>query len=106
MKKNVYSLYDTKACTYSPPMIFGADAEASRSVKSLILSGDNQVAQYPDDFVLVCAGTFNERTGELVGHAQFTVCTCSNLLSELREEHRRNSILLDSDDHDNTEVTE
>lgn len=66
MISNAYSLYDSKALTYSPPFYAGAHGQAVRMVMELVSDNNNTVGRHPADFTLYCVGQFNDATGSLL----------------------------------------
>ena len=63
--QEVYSIFDSKANTYSRPMF---EYHRGRMLRMFIdLANDKQhpVGQHPEDYYLYCIGTFDENTGKL-----------------------------------------
>lgn len=59
---NLYSLYDKKAEVFEAPRVYRTTAEALRAVYGAYLAGDNNLATFPDDYVLFIIGTFEDTT--------------------------------------------
>lgn len=66
MIHHAYTLYDRKALVYSPPFFAVADGAAVRMVQDLASTTDNQVGRHPGDFVLYCAGGYDDLSGQLL----------------------------------------
>lgn len=60
------SLFDRKACSFSPAVSYPDTATATRSFVSLLAAGDSTPAQWPDDFCLYSVGLFDSSKGLLV----------------------------------------
>lgn len=66
MIMNAYTLYDTKALTYSPPFYTTAHGAAVRMVMDLACDPNTSVGRHPADFTLYCVGQWNDATGTLL----------------------------------------
>lgn len=81
----VYSLYDTKSCIFTQPSFFPNDATCMRAVQQLVRSTDNQVAQYPSDFIIYHIGEWDDSVGVLASNgAPRNLGPCSALLNEAK----------------------
>lgn len=64
MQKKLYSLYDTKAGTFAPPMVFPSDAVALREILGAVRNSPQiPPAQYPEDFVIFALALWDETEG-------------------------------------------
>lgn len=61
----VYSVYDMKAGTYTPPFLARTSAEACRIIANTVRSVETMLAQYPADFQLVRVADWDEMTGTI-----------------------------------------
>ena len=61
-----YSLYDSKALTYSPPFYASAHGQAVRLVMDLASDGNTSVGRHPSDYTLYCVGQFNDALGVML----------------------------------------
>lgn len=61
----VYSVYDMKAGSYTPPFLARTPGEAVRIIANTVRSVESILAQYPADFQLVLVGEWDEMTGVL-----------------------------------------
>lgn len=66
MVLNAYTLYDSKAVTYSPPFYCVAHGQAVRVVMDLANDVGNQVGRHPSDYTLYCVGQWNDATGTVL----------------------------------------
>lgn len=62
---NAYTLYDSKALTYSPPFYATAHGSAVRMVMELAGDQSTSIGRHPGDFTLYCVGTFDDARGLL-----------------------------------------
>lgn len=67
MKMSVYSINDIKTGIFYPPMICHNHADALRT-GTRIFTGQNEMAQFPADYKIMCIGTFDDQTAEIVSH--------------------------------------
>jgi hypothetical protein len=65
MVKGLYALFDKKADLYSDPKPAITDAVFVRLVQDMLREGNNQIANHPEDFSIVCVGEWNENSGNL-----------------------------------------
>lgn len=75
METKMYSVYDSKAQSYGQPFHAPNDAVALRLFGDAVNDPDTQLNKYPEDFVLMAVGTWDDQTAELKGHTQRTVTT-------------------------------
>lgn len=65
MKKLAYSIYDSKLGMYKGLTLVDREGEIIRSAEG-ILTQDNDISKYPDDFTICHVGEFNIDTGAFV----------------------------------------
>lgn len=65
MLLNMYSLFDNKALTYSPPFFVATDGAAIRMVTDICNDLDTQIGRHPSDFSLFQVGTFSDGNGSV-----------------------------------------
>lgn len=64
MNKKLYALYDTKAGTFAPPMVFPSDAVALREILQAVRNSPQiPPAQYPEDFVVFALALWDDVDG-------------------------------------------
>lgn len=64
MQKKLYSLYDSKAGTFAPPMVFPSDAVALREILAAVRNSPQiPPAQYPEDFVIFALALWSDVDG-------------------------------------------
>lgn len=61
--KKVYSVYDSKAQTYSNPMISLAKGSMTRDFKTLANDKNHPIGKYPEDYTLFEIGEWDEFDG-------------------------------------------
>ena len=66
MMFNVYSVYDKKAMSYGPIMMFENDVQCIRNMEMTFSRGDSVVSRYPADFCVHQVGVFDNDNGNLV----------------------------------------
>lgn len=66
MLVNAYTLYDSKALTYSPPFYATAHGQAVRLTMDIANDLNTTVGRHPADFTLFQIGMFNDATGTLL----------------------------------------
>lgn len=66
MLLNAYTLYDSKALTYSPPFYGTAHGAAVRMVMDLAADPNTSVGRHPGDYTLFCVGRFDDQSGQLL----------------------------------------
>ena len=83
MVKNLYSIFDKKASMYSEPKPAPTDGVFTRLVQDMIREGNNQVANHPEDFSIVCVGEWNELAGSITpAEKPRVVLQCDSLKGE------------------------
>lgn len=66
MLLNAYTLYDSKALTYSPPFFTTAHGAAVRMVMDIAGDVNTSVGRHPADYTLFCVGHWNDATGTML----------------------------------------
>jgi len=80
MKYKVFSIFDTKAATFSQPFYSANLITATRWARILVNDGESVVSHSPYDFQVMVIGEFDDESGALVAPNQPTfVCNCSSL---------------------------
>lgn len=65
----MYSIYDKKTQSFTPPQFYKHVAEATRSVQMSLETKDGQnslLSRYPGDYALYLIGTFDPKTGGIM----------------------------------------
>lgn len=86
MLHRIYSIYDVKSETYSPPFLQKNDVEAKRSFQEVCNDKNSMIAKYPEDFTLCSIGTFNDSIGMLSPAQATTLATASQLIMQKNTE--------------------
>nr|QJB19352.1 MAG: nonstructural protein [Microvirus sp.] len=73
MKHIIFTIYDSKVESYSPPFYARSVAEGIRTITSTLKNAESQLSQYPEDFSLYHIGTFCDESAniELLEHKSF-----------------------------------
>lgn len=71
MEGNLYSVKDTKLGKFGMPFTAPNDEIAKRNLIATIRAGDNNIAEFPEDFQLFKIGSMNDDTGELTTDVKF-----------------------------------
>jgi len=64
----MFTVFDTKAESYSPPFAKLTKGLAIRDFTDAVNNPDNMVGKYPMDYALFEIGSFDEKTAKLVPH--------------------------------------
>jgi hypothetical protein len=64
----IFSIHDSKAEAYLPPIYFKTAAEAIRAFSTACEDSQTQFFKYPADFTLVELGEFDEPTASIATH--------------------------------------
>lgn len=67
MKLNVYSIFDSKVQAYSQPFFSQTHGAAIRAFTDHVNEDNTPANKHPDDFTLVCLGTFDDQDGTIAG---------------------------------------
>lgn len=65
MKYNVYAIFDSKAETYTQPVMHQNDATARRMFHTVCRDKNTTYGQHPGDFTLFRLGTYDDADGML-----------------------------------------
>lgn len=60
---HAYTIYDSKALTYSPPFFAVAHGAAIRIVQDVANDLNTNIGRHPADFTLLCIGSFDDAAG-------------------------------------------
>lgn len=60
MKVNLYCVEDIKAGRFNPPFVAQTSVDACRAFEKNCLNSESLWNKYPEDFRLVCVGTFDD----------------------------------------------
>lgn len=66
---NVYSVYDSKADSYSQPLFSPNDAVATRSFSFITMDAEHPICHHPEDYTLMRIGMWDSSTGKLIGES-------------------------------------
>lgn len=87
MKKNLYSVYDLKARTYDNPFPHENHETALRAFHQAAKSTDNFLSQYPEDYMLMFVGEFDNQTGRYINvENPVSLGTAASLLGQIKAE--------------------
>ena len=79
MKKNLYSIYDSKAKQYQGVYAVDFEAQILRDLTSIVNGGSNSpYCMFSEDFQLIKIGTFETETG-LIQSCLETICKLDTL---------------------------
>jgi len=79
--KSIYTVFDSKADSFSPPVVYDNDQVAMRACGHALLSGDSPVSNFPRDYSLFRIGVFDEDGGAVEGTDRVHIGT----LEEIRD---------------------
>lgn len=80
-----FSIYDTKAEIFNPPFYQRNAGEAARSFSKIVNESNSLLNQYPEDYVLIQIGSFNDETGMLESCKPITIGTASQYTMHKKE---------------------
>lgn len=81
MKHNIYSVFDTKAGTYTPPFFQHAEPMAIRTFGDCCNDITHTFGKHPEDYTLFCLGTYDDLTGFIDQDAIKSVRTGLSLIT-------------------------
>lgn len=87
MKKNMYSIFDTKAKVYSDPFYTLNDSIARRMFENLVNDPQTDVFKHPNDFQLFLVGEYDDQTGKIDQKNIVHLCSANELQDTERKEH-------------------
>jgi len=73
----VYSIFDSKAGIFNPPFYQKNAGEASRSFSKIVNEPKSLINEFPEDYVLIEIGTFDDEKGIIEPSNHVTVGTAS-----------------------------
>lgn len=85
--KYLYSLHDVKTDKWYKPVVCNNDGEAERSFISAVngdYGKDGDVVKYPQDFRLVCLGTFDDQLGVIEGIANVEIINGETAIKKIK----------------------
>jgi len=65
MIHKIYSVFDSKAESYTPPFVDNAEGRALRTFADCCNDQGHQFGKHPEDYTLFCLGEFNDDTGAI-----------------------------------------
>ncbi|WNK14562.1 MAG: nonstructural protein [Microvirus sp.] len=80
---NAYSVLDTKTGIYNLPFFMQLDVQALRAVADLGRNTDTTVGRYPNDYVLVRIGQYDDNTGSMEPHPPVNMGVISAIAAQL-----------------------
>lgn len=87
MELQVYSIYDTKTKSFSPPMVFHNDAHCLRQLR-MDLPRAKDISQFPADFEVRHVGTWDDAQGIMAGELPRSVIRCDSLFDSTESNHQ------------------
>ena len=66
----MYSVYDRKTKCYQPPFPAPTPEAATRSFHTVVNSPEHPVGKYPEDYTLMCVGSWLDQKGLIEGLPQ------------------------------------
>ncbi len=88
MKVNIYSIFDTASGLHRYPMFVNSDGEAIRSFKDASANAESDIGKHPEDYTLYRLGSFNDRTGTILGETPEMLKTALACVAEGRQVNR------------------
>ena len=67
MVLKIFSVFDEKAETFSPPMFLKHNGEALRSFQQVVEDNTSMISKFPSDYKLYALGTFDDVAGMFEG---------------------------------------
>ena len=89
MKVNMYSIYDSKTKTFSPPFPDLRDESAIRQFSEQCLDPQNNLSKYSMDYTLFTVGTYDDEMGQMNSAVPTELITADNAIANMREEQLR-----------------
>lgn len=65
MLQKMYSIRDSKAEIFYPPMFQKTHGEAERTFNKMVQDEKSMISQYPDDYDLYYIGEYDDQTGTI-----------------------------------------
>lgn len=66
--RKLYSVFDSKSLSWSPPQVWGTHQEALRAFAAGAQDPQTMLYKFPGDFGLFCVGEFDDEKGMVTGH--------------------------------------
>lgn len=63
MNLRMFAIFDIKAEVFSAPFFMSTAGEAVRAFKDLVNDPNTTIGRHPEDYRLMCLGTWNNGTG-------------------------------------------
>lgn len=83
MISHAYSIFDSKAAVFGPPIFFQNSALAIRSFTDYANDPSMMIHRHPEDFSLFQIGTFDDNTGVLSSITPVSLVTASGVKREV-----------------------
>lgn len=81
MKMEMYSVWDRKTQVMMPPVCYHNRQQAMRELSMYLESNPSStVAKYPDDFALMCVGTWDDHDGRITPRTAEWICSLMSLV--------------------------
>lgn len=81
-KKLIYSVHDVKAGYMTEPRFYKTSVDAVRQFEQACKDENSQLNMYPEDYVLVSLGEFDEESGEIISWTPKTISTAAEFRKE------------------------
>lgn len=79
--KKIYTVQDIKGDTYLPPIYYQNQVQASRAFETAVKDENSQFYKFPEDFVLLEIGEWDEDKGKLSPYSDHKIiCTASEFI--------------------------
>lgn len=76
----IFTIHDTKAETFLPPINFRNNGEALRAFETTVNDDKTQFHAYPEDYNLIQIGSYDENTGILTTDAHVRLANGTELI--------------------------
>ena len=84
MKLQVFTIFDSAANVYDPPLCFRADGEALRFWKSVVLNAETKIGKNPEDYSFYKIGVYDDNSAEFEACNRFCVQTGQEVVADAR----------------------
>lgn len=102
MKTRIYTIYDCKTEAYDKPFYSLGDGEAFRMLYRTILKGENNFADYPEDYTLFWIGVYDDETGSIdPASAKISLGTCLDIIVAMKKQQQTRNQILGADNEIN-----
>jgi len=82
MIHKIYSVYDSKSESYTPPFYDHAEGRAIRTFSDCCNDPGHQFGMHPEDYTLFMVGTFDDDTGTIIQDKISSIATGHTLLEK------------------------